>query len=99
MTDKSQVSQTILHENSDDFIIYNRQNAATLRVYNKDLEKKIKLKLAKNSIAKNIMKIITNNTNFKIQSKILIFQDLIYVSTRCRQKVINIYHDLKIHEH
>ena len=51
MTDKSQVSQTILQENSDDFIVYNRQNAATLRIYNRDLEKKIKLKLAKNSIA------------------------------------------------
>ena len=51
MTDKLQVSQIILQKNSDDFIVYNRQNAATLRVYNKDFEKKIKLKLIKNSVA------------------------------------------------
>ena len=99
MTDKSQVSQTILQENSDDFIVYNRQNAVTLRVYNKDLEKKIKLKLAKNSVAQNIIKNIADNTNFEIQNIILTFQDLIYVSTRCRQEIINIYHDSKIQKH
>ena len=66
MTGKSQVSQTILQKNSDDFIVYNRQNAATLRVYNKDLEKKIKLKLMKNSIAQNIINNIVDNTNFEI---------------------------------
>ena len=36
MTDKSQINQTILHKNLNDSIVYNRQNAATLRVYNKD---------------------------------------------------------------
>ena len=66
MTDKFQVNQTILHKNSDDLIVYNRQNATTLRVYNKDLEKKIKLELAKNSIAQNIIKNIADNVNFKI---------------------------------
>ena len=30
MTDKLQVNQTILQENSDNSIVYNRQNAATL---------------------------------------------------------------------
>ena len=88
-----------MHENSDDFIVYNRQNVVTLRVYNKNLEKKIKLKLAKNSVAQNIMKNIANNTNFKIQNKILVFQDLIYISIKCRQEIINIYYSLKIHEH
>ena len=73
MTDKSQVNQIILQENSNNFIIYNRQNAATLRVYNKDLEKKIKLKLAKNSIVQNITKNISENTDFEIQNEILIF--------------------------
>ena len=73
MTDKLRVNQTILHKNSDDLIVYNRQNATILRVYNKDLEKKIKLKLAKNSIAQNIMKNIADNTDFKIQDKILTF--------------------------
>ena len=42
MIDKLQISQIILQKNSDDFIVYNRQNAATLRVYNRDLKKKIK---------------------------------------------------------
>ena len=51
MIDKSQINQTILHENQDDLIVYNRQNVVTLRVYNKDLEKKIKQELAKNLIA------------------------------------------------
>ena len=88
-----------MHKNSDDSIIYNRQNATTLRVYNKDFEKKIKLKLAKNSIAQNIKKNIADNADFEIQDKILTFQDLIYVLTRCRQEIINIYHDLKIHKH
>ena len=99
MTDKSQINQTILHENLDDFIVYNRQNAATLQVYNKDFEKKIKQELAKNSVAQNIIKNIVNNTNFEIQNKILIFQDLIYVLTRCEQEVINIYYSLRVHEH
>jgi len=39
MTDRSQINQTILQQNWDDFIIYNRQNAATLQIYNQDLEK------------------------------------------------------------
>ena len=99
MTDKSQINQIILQENLNDFIIYNKQNAVTLRVYNRNLEKKIKLKLARNSVVQNIMTHIINNTDFKIQDKMLIFQNLIYVSTRCKQKVINIYHVLKIHEH
>ena len=73
MTDKSQINQTILHENSNDSIVYNRQNAATLRVYNRDLKKRIKQKLAKNSIAQNIMKNIADNEDFKIQNEILTF--------------------------
>ena len=99
MIDKSQINQTILHENSDDLIVYNRQNATILRVYNKDLENKIKLKLAKNSIAQNIMKNIADNADVEIQDKLLTFQDLIYVFTRCRQEIINIYHSLKIYKH
>ena len=99
ITDKSQINQTILHKNSDDLIVYNRQNAATLRVYNRDLKKKIKQELVKNSIAQNIMKNIADNEDFKIQNKISTFQDLIYVLTRCRQEMINIYHSSKIHEH
>ncbi len=51
MTDKSQINQTILQENQNDFIVYNRQNAATLRINNRDLEKRVKLELAKNSVA------------------------------------------------
>ena len=99
ITDKSQVNQTILQKNLDDFIVYNRQNAVTLRVYNKDLEKKIKLKLAKNLVAQNIIENIADNANFKIQNKILTFQDLIYVLTRCKQEMINIYYSSKIYEH
>ena len=67
MIDKLQINQTILQENLDDFIIYNRQNATTLRVYNRDLKKKIKLKLTKNSVTQNIMKNIADNTNFEIR--------------------------------
>ncbi len=37
--------------------------------------------------------------NFKIINEILTFQDLIYVSTRCRQEMINDHHKLMIHEH
>ena len=99
MTDKSQVNQTILQENSDDSIVYNRQNAATLRINNKDLEKRVKLKLAKNSVAQDIIKNIENNVNFEIINEILTFQDLIYVSTRCKQKMINDHHKSMIHEH
>ncbi len=84
MTDRSQVNQTILQENSDDSIIYNRQNAVTLWINNRDLEKRVKLKLAKNSVAQNIIKNIKNNVNFEIINEILTFQDLIYVSARCR---------------
>jgi len=84
MTNRSQVNQTILQENSDDSIVYNRQNAATLRINNKDLEKRVKLELAKNSVAQDIIKNIENNADFEIINEILTFQDLIYVSTRCR---------------
>ena len=62
-----------MHENLNDLIVYNRQNAVTLRVYNKDLEKKIKQELAKNSIVQNIIKNIADNTNFEIQDEILTF--------------------------
>ena len=51
MINKSQISQIILHKNSDDFIIYNRQNAATLRVYDRDLNRTFKQKLTKNLVA------------------------------------------------
>jgi hypothetical protein len=30
MTDRSQINQTILQQNQNDFIVYNKQNAATL---------------------------------------------------------------------
>ncbi len=99
MTDKSQVNQTILQENSDDLIVYNRQNAATLRINNRDLEKRVKLELAKNSVAQNIIKNIENNANFEVINEILTFQDLIYVSTRCRQEMIDNHHKSMIHEH
>ena len=66
MTNKSRVNQIILQKNSDDFIIYNRQNVVTLRIYNRDLEKEIKLKLAKNSIVQNIIKNIINSADFEI---------------------------------
>ncbi len=99
MTDKSQINQTILQQNQNDFIVYNKQNAATLQIYNQDLEKWIKLKLAKNSVAQNIIKNIADNVNFEIINEILTFQDLIYVSTRCRQKIINDYHESMIHKH
>ena len=99
MTDRSQINQTILQKNSDDSIVYNRQNAVTLRINNRDLEKRVKLELAKNSVAQDIIKNIENNANFEIINEILTFQNLIYVSTRCRQEMINDHHKLMIHEH
>ena len=36
---------------------------------------------------------------FEITNEILIFQDLIYVSTRCKQEIINNYYESMIHEH
>jgi len=99
MTDRSQVNQTILQQNQNDFIVYNKQNAATLRIYNKDLEKRIKLKLVKNSVTQNIIENIADNANFEIINEILTFQDLIYVSARCRQEIISDYHESMIHEH
>ena len=97
MTNKSQVNQVILQKNSNDFIVYNRQNAATLRVYNRDLENKIKQELAKNIVAQNVIQNIADNENFDIHQEILTFQDLIYVSIRCRQEMINTYHNSRIH--
>ena len=99
MTDKSQINQTILQKNSDDSIVYNRQNAVTLRINNRDFEKRVKLKLAKNSVAQDIIENIENNANFEIINEILTFQSLIYVSTRCRQKMINDHHKSMICEH
>jgi len=99
MTDRLQVNQTILQENSDDSIVYNRQNAATLQINNKDFEKRVKLKLAKNSVAQDIIENIENNANFEIINEILTFQDLIYVSTRCKQEMIDDHHKSMIHEH
>jgi len=99
LTDRSQVNQTILQENSDDSIVYNRQNAVTLWINNRDLEKRVKLELAKNSVAQDIIKNIENNANFEIINKLLTFQDLIYVSTRCRQEMIDDHHKSMIHEH
>ncbi len=99
MTDKSQINQIILQENSDDLIVYNKHNAATLQINNKDLKKWVKLKLAKNLVAQDIIKNIKNNMNFEIINEILTFQDLIYVSTKCKQKMINDHHKLMIHKH
>ncbi len=99
MTDKSLINQTILQENSDDSIVYNKQNVTTLQINNKDLEKWVKLKLVKNSVTQDIIKNIKNNADFEIINEILTFQDLIYVSTRCRQEIINDHHKLMIHEH
>ncbi len=99
MTDRSQVNQTILQKNSDDSIVYNRQNAVTLRIDNRDLEKRVKLESAKNSVTQDIIENIENNANFEIINEILTFQNLIYVSTRCRQKMIDDHHKSMIHEH
>ena len=66
MTDKSQINQMILQKNSDDFIIYNKQNAVTLRVYNRNLENKIKQELAKNFVVQNVIQNIINNEDFDI---------------------------------
>ena len=84
MTDRLQINQTILYQNQNDFIVYNKQNAATLWIYNQDLKKRIKLKLAKNSVTQNIIENIADNANVEIINEILTFQDLIYVSTRCK---------------
>ncbi len=73
MTDKSQINQTILQKNSDDLIVYNKQNAATLWINNRNLEKWVKLKLAKNSVTQNIIENIENNVNFEIINEILTF--------------------------
>jgi len=99
MINKSQINQTILQENLNDSIVYNKQNAVTLWINNRDLEKQVKLKLAKNSVMQDIIKNIENNVNFEIINEILTFQDLIYVSTKCKQKIINNHHKLIIHEH
>ncbi len=99
MTNRSQVNQTILQENSDDSIVYNRQNAITLRINNRDLERRVKLELAKNSVTQDIIENIENNANFEIINEILTFQSLIYVSTRCRQEMIDDHHKSMIHEH
>ncbi len=99
MTGKSQVNQTILQQNQNNSIVYNKQNAATLWIYNQNLKKQIKLKLAKNLVTQNIIENIADNMNFEITNEILTFQDLIYVSTRCKQEIINNYHKLMIHEH
>ncbi len=99
ITDKLQVNQTILQQNQIDFIVYNKQNVVMLWIYNQDLEKRIKLKLAKNSVTQNIIENIADNANFEITNEILTFQDLIYVSTRCRQEIIDDYHKSIIHEH
>jgi len=37
--------------------------------------------------------------NFEIINEILTFQDLIYVSTRCRQKIISDYYESMIYKH
>ncbi len=99
MTDRLQINQTILYQNQNDFIVYNKQNAATLWIYNQDLKKRIKLKLAKNSVTQNIIENIADNANFEIINEILTFQDLIYVSTRCRQEIISDYYESIIHEY
>ena len=84
MTNRFQVNQIILQKNLDDFIIYNKQNAATLQIYNRDLEKKIKQELAKDFVAQNVIQNIINNKDFNINQEISIFQNLIYVLTKCR---------------
>ena len=61
ITDISQVNQIILQKNSDNFIVYNRQNTVTLRVYNKNLEKRTNQELVKNLVAQNIKKNIVKN--------------------------------------
>jgi len=40
-----------------------------------------------------------DNVNFEIINEILTFQNLIYVSTRCRQEIINDHYESMIHEH
>ena len=37
--------------------------------------------------------------NFEIINEILTFQDLIYVLTKCKQKMINDHYKLMMHEH
>jgi len=53
----------------------------------------------KNSVTQNIIENIADNANFKVINEILTFQDFIYVSTRCKQEVINDHHESMIHEY
>ncbi len=99
MIDKLQINKIILQENLNDSIVYNRQNAATLQINNRDFKKWIKLKLVKDSVTQDIIENIENNANFEIINEILTFQNLIYVSTRCRQEIINDHHKSMIHEY
>ncbi len=99
MADRPQVNQAILQENPDGSIVYNRQNAATLRIDNRDLEKRVKLELAKDSVAQDIIENIEDNADFEVTNGILTFQGLIYVPTRCRQEVIDDHHKSMVHGH
>ena len=53
----------------------------------------------KDSVTQNIIENISDNLNFEFINEILIFQNLIYVLMKCKQEMINDYHESRVHEH
>ena len=65
----------------------------------KFLNKQIKKKISQNKLTKKIIKKIKKYSEMKVTKKLLLFQELIYMSLTTRKKMIEWYHDNALTEH
>ena len=88
--------QTILQANQNKQLKY-----AHCRIIQteKFLNEQIRKEISKNKFTKKIIKKINKYFKMKIMKKLLLFQELIYVSSATRKEMIQWYHDNVLTEH
>ena len=63
------------------------------------MNEQIKKKILQDRFTKKIIKKINKHSEIKVMKKLLLFQELIYVSSAARKKVIRQHHDNILTEH
>lgn len=100
LKDKPKTIQAILRTDTEGNLEYNRHViAATLTIENRDFENKVRQALEQDTIAAEIMSDPENHQGFQVYNRLLLFEGLIYVPTKCRQELVDNFHSSQIHGH
>ena len=99
LQDKLVVSHTILRENKQENMSFNKQFNLTIQVKDDVFENEIWKALKNNKLAQQVLQIIRDHESFKKKKGLLLFQGLVYVSVSLQRKLIEESHFNKTHSH